>query len=114
MKVLRICAALLFTASNVYASLSLDDIQGVFQNASQLQSLAESIEAQASSAVGEIKSVFSGAATAVPGNLISRVGDFLPTKTEMSASGAAPTAGSRPELLYGMFGVAAGWYMANQ
>jgi hypothetical protein len=115
MKVLRICATLLFTVFNVYASLSLDDIQGVFQNASEFQSLVGSIEAQASSAVGEIKSVFKGAATAIPPDLISRVGDFLPAQTaEMSSSGAAPTAGVRPEIVYGMIGVASGWYMANQ
>jgi hypothetical protein len=115
MKFLRICTALLFTASNVYAGLSLDDIQGVFKNASEFQSLVASIEAQASSAVGEIKSAFSGAATAIPPNLLSRVGDFLPAETaKMSSSGATPTAGVRSEFVYGMLAVAVGGYMTNQ
>jgi hypothetical protein len=115
MKLLRICTALLFTASNVYAGLSLDDIQGVFENASEFQSLVASIEAQASSAVGEIKSAFSGAATAIPPNLISRVGGLLPAETtKTSTSGATPTAGVRSELVSGMFGLAVGCYMVNQ
>jgi hypothetical protein len=115
MKLLRIGTALLFTASTVYCGLSLDDIQGVFDNASEFQSLVASIESQASSAVGEIKSVFNGAATAIPQDLISRVGEFLPAETaKTSSSGATPTAGARSEFVYLVFGVAVGCSMANQ
>ncbi|OAL42534.1 hypothetical protein IQ07DRAFT_593717 [Pyrenochaeta sp. DS3sAY3a] len=114
MKPKHIIVTLLFTFSNAQISPRLADVSDMFEIPSEVQSLIKSAESRASSAVSEIRSVFSNAATALPPELLSKAREILPVETsKLSASDATPTMEAHLGLVNGVIGAAIGWYMVN-
>ncbi|KAH8710273.1 hypothetical protein GQ44DRAFT_731142 [Phaeosphaeriaceae sp. PMI808] len=114
MKLNFIFAPLLFTLSDAQTSARLADMSEVFRVPSELQSLINSVESQASSAASEIKPVFSSAATVIPPELLSKARDILPVETPSeSISGGTSNMGAGLSLANGVVAAAVGSYLMN-
>lgn len=115
MKLNYIIASLPITLTNAQASNFFTDKVEAFEIPSEVQSLINSVELQASSAVYELKSVLNDAVSAIPPDVFTQARELLPAKTsKVSTSGASPTMDASLGLARGVVGAAVGWAMANQ
>ncbi|KAF9729777.1 hypothetical protein PMIN06_008649 [Paraphaeosphaeria minitans] len=106
--------SVLFAVTNAEISLHSTDLPNLPAIPSELQSLINSVELRASSAAGQINSIVSNAATAVPTQLLSKAIDILPVETsKISASGAASGMGGSSWSANGAVGAAVAWFLVN-
>lgn len=106
--------SVLFAVTNAEISFHSTDLPNLPAIPSGLQSLINSVESRASSAAGQINSIVSNAATALPSQLLSKAIDILPVETaKVSTSGATAGMGARSWSANGAVGAAVAWYMVN-
>ncbi|PSN59173.1 hypothetical protein BS50DRAFT_262461 [Corynespora cassiicola Philippines] len=109
MHVRLVCLVTLFTLSNAHINPRLD-----LEIPPEVQSLADSAGSRASSAMGELQSVFSSVASSIPSKLKSDIQEILPTDVPgVSSSGAVSNMAPGPPLVHGAVGVAAAWHLLH-
>ena len=102
---------MLYNAQNNPRSINLSDVLDV---PPELEGLISSVESQASSAVGEIKSALSKAATAIPPEVLSKASEMWPAETSpVPSSGATSNIGAHLVVANAVVGAFAGWYVVN-
>jgi hypothetical protein len=84
MKPTLVFCPLLITLSNAQLNPRAENTLKELEMPSELESLIESVELQASSVVDNIHSAYSHVATAVPTDLLTDIGGLLPTQTPAS------------------------------